>query len=966
MDPQLSDLLRRWQERHADDPTVTLEQVCADCPEQLAALRQHLAEGAALGPAPSTAQDFRVQGSPLAPAEDPEVRLPIVGGRYQPSRFHARGGLGEVFVALDQELHREVAIKRLQPQHAHHPASRRRFLLEAEITGRLEHPGVVPVHGLQTDERGEPSYAMRFIQGESLADAIQRFHQADSNFDRNVSDRRMALRQLLHRFIAVCNTVAYAHSRCIVHRDLKPANIMLGKYGETLVMDWGLAKTVTRSEACLASGEETLLPNEGGDTDATLLGQVLGTPVYMSPEQAAGRWDIVREPSDIYSLGATLACLLAGQAPIQGKDTAEVLDKVRRGVVVYPRQANRRVPNALDAICRKAMALEPSDRYGSVQALAADVERWLAGEEVTVWREPWPERARRWLVKHRVLAGSSLVALVLGIAALAAILLLVDRQRKDLASKNADLEQANHSERVALANAVQAQAEERHAKDLGRRVLELMLTSEMLDQITQQREGFLTPERQQLLKALMSYYRDLVHEDAISEEERFRRAEAHARIGRLLVALGQMTDGVKAYDTARELLEKLVSEVPAAPNHRQRLADICNTQARLLTELSEHARALAVNARALELLTLLAGNAASPPQQRLAIAVTYNIRGLIQIDLGRRSEAVESFYRAIQIEDQLAAKYPEGPRYRMEAASTRNNLGLVLRDLGQRLEAERAYREALPILQKLVTEFPQNREYRWILSAVSNNLGIVLASQGQRAEAEQSFRRALTNWEQLAAEAPGRPRYRLNVASSCLELGSLSRAQGQWTASLEWFQKATDLLAPLVAQEPKWIHARANLRSAHWGRAQALVGLGRHREAAEALNRALELAEGPERATLRLQRAFALLRSGQPPPAIAEVESLIQGDSVPATTLYDAACLLALASAQEKVSDSTRIAHADRAVVLLRRAQALGLFGDANHRAHLKQDPDLDSLRHRPDFQKLVTDLERPSGPAAK
>jgi serine/threonine protein kinase len=194
------------------------------------------------------------------------------GMRFRVLRPHARGGLGEVYVARDEELHREVALKEIQQRHANDPNSRSRFLLEAEITGGLEHPGIVPVYGLGTYADGRPYYAMRFIKGGSLRDAIRRFHSAD-RFLRQAtgddaaenpdieSDRlriktvtkedfiSLDFRQLLGRFIDVCNAIEYAHSRGVLHRDLKPGNIMLGKYGETLVVDWGLAKVVGRPES---------------------------------------------------------------------------------------------------------------------------------------------------------------------------------------------------------------------------------------------------------------------------------------------------------------------------------------------------------------------------------------------------------------------------------------------------------------------------------------------------------------------------------------------------------------------------------------------------------------------------------------------------------------------------------------------------------------------------------------------
>jgi serine/threonine protein kinase len=277
----------------------------------------------------------------------PAVGTPTSSGlRFLLLRPHARGGLGQVSVALDEELHREVALKEIQDRHADNPEVRARFLLEAEITGGLEHPGIVPVYGLGHDALGRPFYAMRFIRGNSLQEAIKRFHQAD-RASRPAGERALAFRKLLGRFVAVCNAIAYAHSRGVLHRDLKPGNIMLGKYGETLVVDWGLAKTVEQPEANRSEGESLLVPFSGNSGSATQMGSTLGTPAYMSPEQAAGRLDLLGPASDIYSLGATLYCLLTGTPPFQEKNLADLLRQLEAGKVVPPRQINKEVPPAL-------------------------------------------------------------------------------------------------------------------------------------------------------------------------------------------------------------------------------------------------------------------------------------------------------------------------------------------------------------------------------------------------------------------------------------------------------------------------------------------------------------------------------------------------------------------------------------------------------------------------------------------
>jgi tetratricopeptide (TPR) repeat protein/tRNA A-37 threonylcarbamoyl transferase component Bud32 len=406
-----------FEVRRHREPDLTLEEYTRRFPTFRADLPSRLETRRAKSPtwdeiscsegAPATLVDPRYEATPgvsPAPASVPGNQ------RYNPLRFHAQGGLGEVLVAHDEELRRDVALKRIQPPYADNAENRRRFLIEAEITGRLEHPGIVPVYGLVHDEAGRPSYAMRFIEGVSLKEAIDRFH-APGQASRGLGERRLELRQLLGRFIAVCNTMAYAHSRGVLHRDLKPANIMLGRFGETLVVDWGLAKAFHRDPGARAAGETALTPSRLHADDATQMGAAVGTPAYMSPEQAAGQWNIVGPASDIYSLGATLYTLLTGQPPPSR-------------VASLPRHHKKDVPRALEAICFKAMARRPAERYGTALELASDLEQWLADEPVSAYRQPWHQRVGRWMRRHRTAVTAGGVALILTIVAVLTVVFL--------------------------------------------------------------------------------------------------------------------------------------------------------------------------------------------------------------------------------------------------------------------------------------------------------------------------------------------------------------------------------------------------------------------------------------------------------------------------------------------------------------------------------------------------------------
>jgi serine/threonine-protein kinase len=340
---------------------------------------------------------------------------PAPSGQFRLLRPHARGGLGEVYLAYDQRLHRVVALKQTRGHDADGPHGRARLYREAAITGNLEHPGIVPVYQLGQHGDGRPYYCMRFVQGVSLRTEIERFHSETSA--RDPGSRTLDLRRLLVRFVAVCNTIAYAHSRSVLHRDIKPHNIVLGPYGETLIVDWGLAKTIGSREEESVPDDLALRPPSASASEVTLEGQIAGTPGYMSPEQARGLTDQIGPASDIYNLGATLYTLLTGRGPFErGGDIRTVLQKVIIGQFPAPRAVRPGIPRSLEAICLKAMARQPEDRYAAARELAEDLERWLADEPVLAYREPPSTRLARWCRRHRPMMTGAVIATMLTLA----------------------------------------------------------------------------------------------------------------------------------------------------------------------------------------------------------------------------------------------------------------------------------------------------------------------------------------------------------------------------------------------------------------------------------------------------------------------------------------------------------------------------------------------------------------------
>lgn len=375
--------------------------------------------------------------------------------RFEVLRPLAEGGLGIVSVANDTEVVREVALKEIKPRFADDANSRARFMQEAEITGRLEHPCIVPVYGLGIYPDGRPYYAMRMIRGQSLHEAISEFHAIPEGA-KDAGRRMLALRELLQRFIDVCNALEYAHSRGIVHRDLKPANIMLGKFRETLVVDWGLAKAIGQRDETARSEETAIVPELGGESLPTRLGEIVGTVAFMSPEQAAGRQSEVGPLSDLYSLGATLYQLLTSVPSQTGAELGKLLRNIQEGRFPRPREIKSFVPRPLEAICLRAMALRPADRYPSAAALASDLEHYLGDEPIKAFQESTPMRARRWLRKHPKTIAALVATTAMGIASLAGFGVLTQAHNRQLNQANEELEARRKEAVTARAKAEDA------------------------------------------------------------------------------------------------------------------------------------------------------------------------------------------------------------------------------------------------------------------------------------------------------------------------------------------------------------------------------------------------------------------------------------------------------------------------------------------------------------------------------
>lgn len=325
------------------------------------------------------------------------------------SDFCDRGGLGEVYRATDGDSSREVAVKLLRTDRQH-PTCYEDFKRESQIIGHMNHPGIVAIYGSGETIDGRPFYAMPLLKRGNLRQSISEYHR---HHQTRTIDAEKSFRDLLYRLVSVCKTVAYAHSRGVVHRDIKAENILLGRYGETLVIDWGSATRVRRDERFRVQGEETLQLH--GVNESSSSGGI--TLRYASPEQLHGNRPIGPE-SDIYSLGATLYLMLTGKSPLENTPDQEVRKQVLAGEIASPDQIKSGIPKPLVAVCRKAMAVEPGDRYKTAMELAEDLERFLADESVSVCSDSFTTKVIRLVKRNRTASVVLLGALVIGSVAL--------------------------------------------------------------------------------------------------------------------------------------------------------------------------------------------------------------------------------------------------------------------------------------------------------------------------------------------------------------------------------------------------------------------------------------------------------------------------------------------------------------------------------------------------------------------
>ena len=526
---------------------------------------------------------------------------------------------------------------------------------------------------------------MRLIRGMTLKEAIVNFHERDEAARRN--SRSLELQKLMGHFVSVCHAVHFAHCRGILHRDIKPSNIMLGRYGETLVVDWGLAKTIGRSPEHHVEGEMTLRPVLSS-SGVTRSGSVVGTPAYMSPEQADGRHDDLQPTCDVYSLGATLYCLLTGGPPFSIEDlnltdlgSDSFSSPWRRGIKPEPpREKDPTISKSLQAVCLKAMACEPEDRYDSALAIAEDIERWRADEPVSAMHETWQARLSRWMRRHTawIQVGTAATLLITLVSIFATIVVNRawngEKKSKHLALRN--LRSAQDAVNTWLTGGADDIAHWPGAQEF----------------------------RRHLLQEAAVFYDNLAMEETDDPALELERARTLLRWGELLTELGESEDATEKYNRAILILKSLIRtneadlEVQLALVSAQTKLGASKTSADNLDEAS-----MIFDEVESRITQLVKTHPTNPAYHEALGLLQYN-QGLVSQqhgDTGAENllrQAIRTFESSLH-----HSEAPQSTSVRFLSVA-RGTLGAILVDSGKLEDAENLYRAAVANLQNLIDQ----------------------------------------------------------------------------------------------------------------------------------------------------------------------------------------------------------------------------------------------------------------------
>ena len=554
-------------------------------------------------------------------------------------------------------------------------------------------------------------------------------------------------------------------------------------------------------------------------------GTAVGTPAYMPPEQAEGAIDQIGPRSDVYGLGAILYELLTGKRPIVGTTLIDVLHRVGRGDIKPPRQVRPEIPAPLEAVCLKALALRPDDRYSGPRALAADIKAWLADEPVSARRDPFADRARRWAKRHRTAVTSTAAALLVGLVGLGTVASV-------LAMSNRALD-----------------TQRRRAED--REVMAIDAVKKFRDAVASEPDLKNTPAleglRKRLLREPLAFFRDLrdrLQADRDTRPESLARlALASFELGKLTSEIGDKQDALIAHQEARTIWRKLLEANPNANLNanpfQSRLAAVENNIGVLLNDIGKPEEALQAHRLGLTAWRKLADANPTVTEFQSGLATSDSNISVVLRAIGKPIEALQAQEAALKIRKKLAEANPASTSFQSELAASHNNACVLLSDVGKLVEALQAQEAALAIQSTLAEANPTSNSAQSDRAASYNNIGVLLNATGKPVEALKAYEAALAIHAKLAEANPTVTEFQSGLAYSHNNLGLLRNETSHPTEALKAFESAQKIWRKLTDANPNVTEFPNGLATVNFNIGDALIATGKLDEAKKAFEAAL-------------------------------------------------------------------------------------------------------------------------------